>query len=413
MNLKQHIKIAFGYFFIVALLGVFMRMFHVADINFNYKNILHTHSHIALLGWVYTALTTLIYRMFLSKKGKDKTFNKLFWSTQISIIGMMISFPITGYAFFSIVFSTLFLLNSYVFIWLFLKHTSSEQKQLYSYKLIRAALWLMVFSSLGPWALGIIMNTLGSTSPWYRNAIYFFLHFQYNGWFIMALLGLFFVVLEKNKNSLVLLEIEVFENEGVFILEKKFKLFYNLFLVGVFLTFFHSVLWMKPSILFNALALLGSIFQFAAYIVLLASIQHFSNRLKGILSKIENQLLRTVKLLFILKLIFQILGSFPVIANLITIHKDLIIAYIHWVFLGIVSISIFFFLSVFKFFSISKTNYKLYLLAFLITEILLFGKGFLNGLGFPAFQGYYLFLFIASAVFLVAIGGMLRSQFKR
>ncbi len=409
MNLKQQIKIAFGYFFIVALLGVFMRMFHVVDITFNYKNILHTHSHIALLGWVYTALTTLIYKLFLSEKGKDKTFNKLFWSTQISIIGMMFSFPFTGYAFFSIVFSTLFLLNSYGFLWLFLKHTSLEQKQLYSYKLIRAALWLMVFSSLGPWALGIIMNTLGSSSSWYRNAIYFFLHFQYNGWFIVALLGLFFVVLEKNKNSLVLLEIGLFKNKGVFILEKKFKLFYHLFLVGVFLTFFHSVLWMKPSILFNTLALVGSILQFAAYIVLLESIKHFLKRLKGILTKIENQLLKTVKLLFILKLIFQIVGSFPVIANLVSMNKDLIIAYLHWVFLGIVSISIFLFLSVFKFFSISKTTYKLYFLAFLLTEILLFGNGIFSWSG----DLYYLVLFLASAVFLVAIGGIIQSQIKK
>ena len=409
MNLKQQIKIAFGYFFIVALLGVFMRMFHVADISFNYKNILHTHSHIALLGWVYTALTTLIYKLFLSEKGKEKIFNKLFWSTQISIIGMMFSFPFTGYAFFSIVFSTLFLLNSYGFLWLFLKHTSLEQKQLNSYKLIRASLWLMALSSLGPWVLGIIMNTLGSASPWYRNSIYFFLHFQYNGWFIMALLGLFFVYLEKNRNSLVLLEIGLFENEGVFILVKKFKLFYNLFIVGVFLTFFHSVLWMKPSILFNTLALLGSVFQFAAYIVLLGSIQHFSKRLKGLLSKIEIQLLKTVKLLFVLKLTFQIVGSFPVIVNLVSMHKDLLIAYLHWVFLGIVSISIFFFLSVFKFFSISKTNYKLYFLAFLLTEGLLFGNGIFSWSG----GFYYLALFLASTIFLVALGRILLNYIKR
>ena len=413
MNLKQQIKIAFGYFFIVALLGVFMRMFHVVDISFNYKNILHTHSHIALLGWVYTVLTTLIYKLFLSEKGKEKAFNKLFWSTQISIIGMMVSFPITGYAFFSIVFSTLFLLNSYVFVWLFLKHTSPKQKQLYSYKLIRTALWLMVFSSLGPWALGIIMNTLGSTSPWYRNAIYFFLHFQYNGWFIVALLGLFFVYLEKNKNSLVLLEIGLFENEGVFIPIKKFKLFYSLFIVGVFLTFFHSLLWMKPSLLFNALALIGSIFQLVAFFVLLESIQHLAKRLNGTLSKIENQLLKTVKLLFTIKLIFQIVGSFPVISNLVSMNKDLIIAYLHWVFLGIVSISIFLFLSIFKFITISKTNYKLYFLAFLLTEILLFGKGILNGLGFPIFKGYYLLLFLFSTIFLVSIAGMLINKPKK
>ena len=176
MNLKLHIKIALGYFFIVALLGVLMRLFHVVDITFNYKNILHAHSHVALLGWVYTALTTLIYKLYLSKKEINKKCKVLFWSTQITIIGMLFTFPFIGYALFSIVFSTLFLLASYFFVWFFLKHTSLAQKETNSYKLIRASLWFMVLSSLGPWVLGVIMNTLGSTSPWYRNAIYFYLH---------------------------------------------------------------------------------------------------------------------------------------------------------------------------------------------------------------------------------------------
>ncbi len=42
------------------------------------------------------------------------------------------------------------------------------------------------------------MNTLGVTSPWYRNAVYFYLHFQYNGWMPMALLGLLIFAAEKN-----------------------------------------------------------------------------------------------------------------------------------------------------------------------------------------------------------------------
>jgi hypothetical protein len=200
MNLKSHIKIALGYFFIVALLGVLMRMFQVVDISINYKHILHTHSHIALLGWIYTALTTLIYKFYLSEKFVDKKYKVLFWSTQFSIFGMLLTFPFTGYAIISIIFSTLFLLNSYGFIWLFQKHTSSEQKHLNSFKLFQVALWFMVLSSVGPWVLGVIMNTLGSTSSWYRNAIYFYLHFQYNGWFIIAIFGMLFFVFQHRCN---------------------------------------------------------------------------------------------------------------------------------------------------------------------------------------------------------------------
>lgn len=395
MNLKSHIKIALGYFFIVALLGVFMRMFHVADISFNYKNILHAHSHIALLGWVYTALTTLIYKLFLIEKQLEKKYKILFWSTQISIIGMLLTFPFTGYALISIIFSTLFLLNSYGFIWLFLKHTNQAQKQLNSYIIIRASLWFMVLSSVGPWVLGVIMNTLGSTSPWYRNAIYFYLHFQYNGWFLVALIGILFFFFEKYSLS---------------ISKKQFTLFYRLFISGVFLTFFLSVLWMKPNIFFYIVSSLGGILQLVAFGVLGKIGFQNSKLLKSNLSKFEGNLLKMVGVLFIVKLLFQLLGSFPSIAEMIAINIDFVIGYLHWIFLGVVSLSLFVFLKHFKLMKLSKPSFSIYIIAFFLTEGLLFYKGLVVWQGFYLADNYYLLLFLASAVFLVAITGMVFLQ---
>jgi len=397
MNLKVHIKIALGYFFIVALLGVFMRMFHVVDLNFNYKNILHTHSHIALLGWIYTAITTLIYQLYFSNKQIDTSYKRLFWSTQISILGMLFTFPFTGYALLSIFFSTYFLLNTYVFVRLFLKHTSSEQKKTNSYKIIRAALWFMVLSSIGPWALGIIMNTLGSTSSWYRNAIYFYLHFQYNGWFLVALIGILF---------------SVFEKYSIPFPKKAFQLFFKLFISGVILTFFLSILWMKPSLGFYILAGIGSIFQILAFGILGKQLKLHKKQLKESLSKMEGILLKTAGLLFITKLFFQLIGSIPGISEMISNNIDIVIAYIHWIFLGIVTISIFAFLNHYKLFKISKRIYIIYLIAFIFTESLLFYKGMVIWLNGALAENYYLFLFIASVIFLIAIKGLLFINFR-
>jgi len=86
------------------------------------------------------------------------------------------------------------------------------------------------------------MNTLGSTSSWYQNAIYFYLHFQYNGWFITALLGLLFFI---------------FEEHSIPIAKNTFNLFFRFFILGVILTFFLSVLWMHPHPIFYVLAGLG------------------------------------------------------------------------------------------------------------------------------------------------------------
>ena len=398
MNLKAHIKIALGYFFIVALLGVFMRMFQVVDIDFNYKNILHAHSHVALLGWIYTAITTLIYQLFLSKKQIETSYKRLFWSTQISILGMMFTFPFTGYALLSIFFSTYFLINSYFFVSLFLKHTSLEQKKTNSYQLVRASLWFMLLSSLGPWALGIIMNTLGSTSPWYRNAIYFYLHFQYNAWFLVALLGVLFAVFEKNSWT---------------ISKKVFQQFFSLFMSGVVLTFFLSILWMKPNAVFYVLAGIGCILQMIAIRILWENINLYKVELKESLSKMEGFLLKTAGLLFVAKLVFQFVGSFPVLSEMISNNLDIVIGYIHWIFLGIITISIIAFLQHFKLIIISKKVFFLYLIAFILTESLLFYKGMIVWLNMPLLENYYLLLFLASTLFLIAILGLLLNQFQK
>ncbi len=389
MNLKLHVKIAFGYFLIIAVLGVLMRMVPLTDIPFTYKYIVHTHSHIALLGWVYTAITSLIYYVFLANNHMDKKYNKLFWATLITIIGMLLSFPFMGYALFSIIFSTLFLGVSYYFTWLFLRYTKPEQKQKQSYKLIRASLWFMVFSSLGPWALGIIMNTLGNTSAWYKNAIYFYLHFQYNGWFIVALLGLFFSMLEKLMIT--------FTN-------KEFKQFYWLFIMGVLLTYFLSILWMEPHTIFYGLAGIGTILQIIAFDRLVKKVTTHKSELRNRFKKIELRMITIVILLFACKLLFQLVASFPNMSLIISNNIDLIIGYIHWVFLGIVSISLFALLHHFKLISITKNTFTIYLLAFILTEMLLFYKGTMVWLQGGIFNQYYVAVCLASSLFLIAIG---------
>lgn len=397
MKLKTHIKIAFAYFFIIALLGVLLRLFQIANISINYKYILHAHSHIALLGWIYTGITTLIYKLYLGDKHIDKKYKVLFWSTQVTIVGMLLTFPFIGYALFSIIFSTLFLFVSYWFFRLFLKYSSTEQKKTYSYKLIRTALWFMVLSSIGPWTLGIIMNTLGSTSSWYRNAIYFYLHFQYNGWFIVALFGILFFIFEKY---------------SIRIPKKTFNTFFLLFILGVVLTFFLSVLWMKPDPVFYILAGVGGLFQIIAFGVLIRKIIQKKGALKTSLSKIEGILLKTVTLLIIVKLIFQILGAFPIIAKIISSNIDFVIGYLHLVFLGVVSISVFAFLNHFKLLVISKNTYSIFLIGFILTESLLIYKGSTIWLGYPLLNNYYSFLAVASVLFFLSIAILFKEQLR-
>lgn len=397
MKLKKHIHIALGYFIIIALLGTLLRLFYVVNIPLNYKYIVHAHSHVALLGWIYTALTTLIYFCYLKEKPIEKKYAVLFWCTQVTLAGMLISFPIIGYALFSILFSTLFLIASYWFFWFVAKHTSKEQKETNSYKLIRAGLWFMVISSIGPWALGIIMNTLGSTSIWYRNAIYFYLHFQYNGWFIVTLFGVFFYLLEKS---------------NILILKKQFTFFYWLLISSVILTLSISFLWTNPSIALNFLGGIGSIVQIFAFSYLLKILLPFLKQLKLHISPLVLNILKTASVLFILKMGMQLLGSTTYFSKIIANHIDFAIGYLHWTFLGVVSVVLIGFLHHFKLLLLSKKIFQLYVLGFILTEGLIFYKAIMGYASLSLFEEYFSVLTFASIILFIAILILMIAQYK-
>ena len=395
--LKKHSTIALGYFLLIAFLGVVLRLFPIVSIPSNYKFLVHTHSHVALLGWVYTALSTIIFKQYLQNSNINKKYNRIFWFTQVTIVGMLISFPFTGYAFFSILFSTLFLVSSYMFAWLVFRFTPTELKQRSSYKFIRIALWYMIISSLGPWMLGIIMQTSGQGSSVYKNAIYFYLHFQYNGWFIIAVIGIFIFILEQN---------------AILFTKKVFNNFYWLLNGGVIATFFISILWMNPPLFINSLSAIGSIFQLIAFGLLLKLIKINKSKLSSIFSPFLVNILKISAVLFLLKLILQLTVCIPFIADVVSYNVDFVIGYIHWVFLGVVSIPILTFLFHYQLAIKSKALFKLYLLGFILIEILIFYKGTLNWFKLNIINNYYHYLAISSGIILIALFGIFLMQFK-
>ncbi|WP_103071611.1 hypothetical protein [Aquimarina sediminis] len=395
--LKKHINIALGYFLIIALLGLLLRLFTVIPIAANYKYVIHTHSHIALLGWVYTALTTLIYKIYLTKKEIYKTYKIIFWSTQVTIIGMLVTFPFMGYALYSIIFSTLFLLASYWFTWFFITHTSKEQKGTFSYKCIRIALYYMILSSIGPWALGAIMNTLGNTSIWYKNAIYFYLHFQYNGWYIMALLGIFFFILEQKKIS---------------VSKPKPNILYTTLQTGILLSFFLSVLWTEPHFVFYILGGVGALFQIVAYYILIKIIIDCRPQLYNHFSTTERALFILVTSLLGLKIGLQAISSIPYFSELAYGIIDFVIGYLHLTFLGVVSLCLFAFLSHLKLLKLSKISMALFVIGFLGSEILIIYKGIVIWLELSLFPNYFFSLACISSLMAIGIIYLLVYQLK-
>ncbi|CAM1347199.1 hypothetical protein [Tenacibaculum crassostreae] len=400
MNItKKHSVIALGYFLIIAILGVLLRCFSIAVIDFNYKHIVHAHSHVALLGWVYSALMVLIYQLYLKKANIEKKYKRIFWFTQFTIVGMLVTFPITGYALFSILFSTLFIIASYLLGYLVFKHTPKASKATNSYKCIKWSLWYMILSSVGPWALGIIMNTLGETSSWYRNAIYFYLHFQYNGWFIVALFGVLFYIFEEIKIN---------------ISNRKFQQFFWLLNFGVIFTFVISILWMKLPLLANFIAGSGALLQLFAFGILLKEIIKQKEKINiTTFSPILSISLKVILFFYSIKLIIQFIGTIPYFANLASTNIDFVIGYLHWIFLGVVSLALLAFLSYFKLIKLTKSSIVLYITGFLLTELFIYYRGLVAWKGFYYPNNYPYLLVTVSVFFMIVIGYILTLQFNR
>jgi hypothetical protein len=398
MILKNHINLALGYFIIAALLGVLLRSFHSIEIPVTYKFIVHTHSHIALLGWVYMGLTTLLYKLFLEKQEVAFKYRRIFWFTQFTLVGMLVSFPFQGYALFSIIFSTLFLFASYWFAGFFMKYVPASYKKTNSYKCVKFALWYMVLSSLGPWTLGAIMNTLGAESIWYRLSIYYYLHFQYNGWMILGLLGVFIYILEGN---------------DIGIPKVTFNRFFWWINLGIVLSFSLSTLWTKPHISLYVIGGLGAILQIMAFGVLILLCIRNKEKLFQILTPLQKNLLFTVAALIGIKILLQLLTAFPYFAYLAASIIDFTIGYLHWTFLGVVTIGLLLFLDYLKLLQLSRWAYYLYLLGFLLTETLIFTKGIIAWQRLSLFNGYFEALAISSFLLPLALVFVLGANLKR
>ena len=356
---QKLLRFAFLNLLIVALIGLLLRATSLLlSVPFDYKNLLHGHSHFAFVGWVFPILMWMMLHYFpqLQEKISFQHWRNVSVMTLVAAYGILISFPVQGYGAVSIVFSTLSVLASYYLAAVVLKATKKDRAKT-SIKFLRAALWFAVLSSIGPFATGPIVAMGKGGTPLYHNAIYFYLHFQYNGFFTFTVLAVLYALLGKNG----------VEKNG----NTVFKLFASSFIPAYFL----SVLWNGPSPIFYVIGGAAALMQVIACIYLIKDFGKLQLE-----SKFAQWLFTLAMFAFALKNVLQLASAFPIVANLAYHSRNFIIAYLHLVLLG--------FISLFAFAAIVQANNHLitssfkkgillFLFAFIATETLLL----LNAMG--------------------------------
>ncbi|MFU8860470.1 MAG: hypothetical protein ACNA8K_08595 [Cyclonatronaceae bacterium] len=199
--LKKYLIPSLFYLIVTLVTGCWIRL-QWADPSmmvFNPKFLIHSHSHVAMLGWLFLALAGLIARYGMTESGRRQMGNPVYLALlHFSIGGMTIAFALQGYAFYSILLSTLFILLSLWFAIIYFRHENPDVCSL-TRNFLNAAVFWMVFSSVGPLALagGTMMGP-----DWIRAWVAFYLHLQFNGWITFALIGLIIAFLDKNNISI-------------------------------------------------------------------------------------------------------------------------------------------------------------------------------------------------------------------
>lgn len=375
-------------FFIAAFLGWLMRYTFLDPMDFNFRYLTHAHSHVAMLGWIYLMLFTLITYFFVPKK--RKSYSYLFWITQLAVVGMLCSFPFQGYAAISISFSTLHIFCSYYFVRLVWK--DMKPKSLPEKYLLKASLLFMLISTIGVWCLGPAVATLGNQSAFYNIAIQFFLHFQFNGWFLFAVFAVLF---------------NLFRTSGMAINIRQFKLFFWLLISSTIFTMALPVSWFIPDPLFIGINIIGILLQIAAAIVFLKMMSSGWNSFWKGIPVLAKYMFYFAFVCLVMKIVLQSTSLLPEIAEITLQVRNFVIGFIHLLMLGVISGFLLAFLFQSSLVNLNSVFLKsgtiLFLTGFIGTEILLFLQGAVFYWGSGNFPYYYLSIFIFSSLIVIGI----------
>lgn len=397
--LKVWFRVALVNLFVAAIMGVVLRYAFVEELSWlKFRYFLHGHSHVAMLGWVYLALYVLLMGAFLTaEQARSKFYRNVFLVSQFAVIGMLITFPMQGYAPLPIAFSTLHGLASYAFTWRFWKDIRGRDglPALFA----KTALLFMLFSTLALWAMPPILLLGYQQKAIYYMTVQFYLHFQFNGWFTFAVLALFFHLLENAKLAH---------------LDKLARSFFRLLAISAFFTYALAVAWAEPLPVVFAMNSLGVSLQLAAAVFFILLVAKTHRELHQQLGGWGFLLIKIAFACFALKVLMQAAVVIPYIATVAYTLRNFVIGFIHLVLLGVVTLFILGYSALNQVLNLrsplSTLGLALLLAGFFGSELLLFLQGTMlwGAMGFLPY--YYEGLFGVSLLMPAGVGMLLAGE---
>lgn len=309
---------------VVALLGTIMR-YKIAFIfpHFEQKYLQEAHSHFAFSGWITQSIFFLIIRLFKNNLVaiNEKVYQTLCMVNLVSAYGMLVSFAYQGYGPVSIAFASASLLTGYVFSYFAYRDASRLDRGHPAKNWIKAAILFAIVSTAGTIVLSHMMVTRQYDNATYLGSIFFYLHFQYNGWFIFACIAIW---LDRIKNALQQTDLTR-------------KAFWAFFISNI-PAYFLSTLWAHLPMWLYAFVVMAAFLQVIGWWFVIRAMFSYRLAITSLFPKLVSWLLILVGLAFTLKLGLQLVSTIPQVSKLAFGFRPIVIAYLHLVLLLVISV---------------------------------------------------------------------------
>ena len=321
------LKISFINLLFVAILGLLMRYKIGFEFPFlNQKNLQQAHSHFAFAGWISHTIMVLMLVFLANKKPKStnvlwKKYNIVLSANLLCAYVMLIAFIIQGFALITIVFSTLSIIVACVFAYLYFQDLKPVPKDDLAKNWFKGALFFNIISSLGNFALAYMMITKNIHQKEYLVSVYYYLHFQYNGWFFFACIGLLVGLLELRAS------------ENAF-----YERFFYLFFAACIPAYFLSTLWLDLPIWIYLLTVFAAIIQVYAWFKFLAIIIKTKAKIINNYPTFLRNIILLAGFALTIKLFLQLGSTIPALSQLAFGFRPIVIAYLHLILLAVISL---------------------------------------------------------------------------
>jgi hypothetical protein len=350
---------------LVGLVGLILRSKIVFSLPMiNYNHLLEAHAHFSFGGWATLLLMALFVKELLPESaGRRPIYQWFLGAVALLSWGMLISFSIWGSGLISESLSLIFVLLTYLFGSVLIRDICKAKLNASITLLAVSSIVCLVLSSLGLLTISYINYSKSLDFILDRDAQFTYLHFQYNGFFTLAVFALLFNHIHERISL-----------DAV----KHIRMFSIVASISVLPTLFISYLWQDPNVWFRMIAIAGSLLLlFCFYLFILSLID-----LKSVYNA-ESPIIRFLLLIslgsYLLKVVLQSFTVFPMVGNAIFGNRPVIMGFLHLVFLAFMTLFLLTYLTKINVlnskFGFTRMALVVFAIAVILNEVLLGSQG--------------------------------------